>query len=105
MSPPDVPLTLDFRLYFVMFTNGTSANVSPIPKKIPPISPAKFCCQGKVLMPNRHAAINRSFIRARYGFLSCFQWQKVKMIAKDEMTPANDDKGPTWTKTTFLTTF
>lgn len=56
-----------------MFTNGTSANVSPMPKKIPPIRPAKFCCQGKVLMPNRHAAINKSFIRARYGFLSCFQ--------------------------------
>lgn len=69
----DFPPTFDFRLYFVMFTNGTSANVSPIPKKMPPIRPAKFCCQGKVLMPNRHAAINRSFIRARYGFLSCFQ--------------------------------
>lgn len=66
-------LTLDLRLYFVILTNGTKANVNPIPKKIPPIKPAKFCCHGKVLIPNRQAAIRRSLIKARYGFLSCFQ--------------------------------
>ena len=58
-------LTFDFRLYLVILTNGTKANVNPIPKKIPPIRPAKFCCQGKVLIPKRHAAINKSLIRAK----------------------------------------
>lgn len=58
-------LTLDLRLYFIILTNGTNANVKPIPKKIPPIKPTKFCCHGRVLIPNRHAAIKRSFIKAR----------------------------------------
>lgn len=58
-------LTLDLRLYLVILTNGTKANVNPIPKTIPPMRPAKFCCHGNVLIPNKQAPINKSFIKAR----------------------------------------
>lgn len=74
------------------------AIVRPPPNKKPPINPAKFCCQGRVLRPNRNAAIINSFIRAKYGFLSCFQWHNVRRTMKDAITPESDDSGPTCEK-------
>lgn len=89
-------LTLDFRLYLnLKLTYGTKANVKTIPKIMPPMRPAKFCCHGNVLIPKRQAAISNNLMSAKYGFFNCFQWQNVKMIASDEITPASDDRGPT----------
>ena len=68
-----IKLTFDFLLYLERLTNGTSAKVSAVPNTNPPIKPAKFCCQGSVPIPNNDAAIRSNFIRAKYGFLSCFQ--------------------------------
>jgi hypothetical protein len=58
-------LTFDFRLYFVMLKKGTSPKVRTVPKRIPPMIPTKFSCQGIELIPNKQVIISNNFIKAK----------------------------------------
>lgn len=81
--------------YLVILTNGTKATVNNVPNEIPATNPIKFCCHGRVPIPNNEPAIKISLTKAMCGFFNCFQWISISSTISDETTPAREANGPT----------